>query len=115
MTILEHDKVDFIGVDRNSGAVVLTISDHLDWEDDPQHHEQMLREKIESYQRFIESGDLVTAYPDAAHRDAVINVVTRARIGAEGRALIETVKGELQQAGIGFQRVILAQEPDAFT
>lgn len=113
MTILEHDKVDFIGVDRVSGAVVLTISDHLDWESDPDHHERVLREKVEAYQRFIESGDLVSAYPDAAHRDAVINLVTRARIGAEGRALVAAVKSELQQAGIGFQRVILAQEPDA--
>ncbi len=113
MTILENDKVDFIGVDRASGAVVLTISDHLDWEEDPHHHEQVLREKVGAYQRFIESGDLLTAYPDAAHRDAVINLVTRARIGAEGRALVETVKGELKQVGIGFQRVILAQEPDA--
>ena len=44
MTIHDPDKIDAIGLEGNSTAV-LTISDHLDWDDENSHLE-VLQEKI---------------------------------------------------------------------
>ncbi|CAM2006928.1 DUF6572 domain-containing protein [Acanthopleuribacter pedis] len=107
MTILEADKVDFIGVDRESGKVVLTISDHLHWNEDPDRHEALLRTKIASYRAFIESGNLVTAYPDAEHRDPVINLMSPGRFNTQGRAVYEELHKELKEAGIELRKGLL--------
>lgn len=45
MSIEDQDSVDVIGVNE-SGIVVLTISDHLKWDDD---HLYLLQEKINTY------------------------------------------------------------------
>ncbi|SRR6266496_723630 len=76
MSVENPSVVDFIGVERNSGEVVLTISDHLDWEDE-EAHLLTLQEKISRYLAFVESGEILTSYPDSAGRDVVVDVVAK--------------------------------------
>jgi len=68
--------VDYIGVEKDSGKVVLTISDHLDWEDE-ESHLLTLQEKINRYLAFVESGELLMSYPDATGRAVVVDVVAK--------------------------------------
>ncbi|MEL6879444.1 MAG: DUF6572 domain-containing protein, partial [Cyanobacteria bacterium J06607_10] len=42
MSIEQKDKVDFIGINKETGYVSLAISDHLDWSD-TQLHLQLLQ------------------------------------------------------------------------
>jgi hypothetical protein len=65
-----------IGVERSSGKVVLTISDHLDWANDDVHIAK-LEAKIETYVAFVESGEILASYPDARNRAVRIDVVMR--------------------------------------
>lgn len=65
MTIEQPDKVDILSRDRASGEIVLTIADHLDWEDRVAHL-AALDTKLASYLEFIESGQLLEHVPDAA-------------------------------------------------
>ena len=65
--------VDLIGVDTRSGNVVLTISDHLEWDDG--EHVLLLQHKLNTYLGFIESGELLDRYPNAKGRTAQIAVV----------------------------------------
>jgi hypothetical protein len=37
MSVEDVDEVDVVSVDKKSGHVVLTISDHLDWSDTIKH------------------------------------------------------------------------------
>jgi hypothetical protein len=32
MSVEETNKIDFFGIEKTSGDVILTVSDHLDWE-----------------------------------------------------------------------------------
>ena len=62
MTIEQLDVVDFIGVEKYTNKVILTISDHLDWEKEEEHLHLMQR-KINAYINFIESGELCETVP----------------------------------------------------
>lgn len=56
MSIIDKDKIDSIGINKDNGKVILEISDHLDWSCEYEHL-VMLQDKINSYLSFIESGD----------------------------------------------------------
>ncbi len=76
MSVEQINVIDAIGVETESGKVVLTISDHLDWTDG-ETHLQILQEKINTYLGFVESGELVESYPDAEGRTVVIDIVSK--------------------------------------
>jgi hypothetical protein len=101
MTVEDNTIVDAVGVDVGSGHVVLTISDHLDW-DDEQDHLRTLQEKVNLYLAFIESGELVMKYPQAAGRHPRIDVVFRTRPSGRALGFLETVRKTIESAAIGF-------------
>jgi hypothetical protein len=74
MSVQQSDTVDFIGVDKSTGDVTLAIADDLDWSDEESHLE-MLQNKINTYLRFIESGEISQSYPQAAGKRIVMEVV----------------------------------------
>jgi len=102
MSIEQPKLIDFIGVDKASGSVVLTISDHLDWKDS-QHHQLILQEKLNSYLAFIESGEILESYPDSKGRRPVIGVVGQYAPDVSGREFLARVESTLEHAGIGFR------------
>jgi hypothetical protein len=64
MSVAETDKIDAIGVDKEMQRVFLSIIDPLLWDDDNVHL-FTLQEKINTYLYFIESGELLKAFPDS--------------------------------------------------
>ena len=105
MTICETRIVDVIGVEKDSGKVVLTVSDHLEWDHE---HLALLQEKLNVYVAFIESGELTGTYPDAAERQPVIDVVCRYEPSGEAEELFSKVAYALKGAGIEFRYRVLA-------
>lgn len=77
MSIEQPDQIDFATIDHASGDVWLTIADHLPWNGSDEQHLRMLEEKINSYLRFIESGEMTKKIPDAKGRRAVINLIAK--------------------------------------
>jgi hypothetical protein len=67
VSIDNKDVSDAIGVETASGKVVLSISDHFDWSEEDAHL-LALQNKINTYLRFIEGGELLTTYPQSAGR-----------------------------------------------
>ena len=67
MAVDNPNVIDAIGTDQTTGEVVLTISDHLEW-DDRNEHLLILQEKINRYIGFIETGELREKYPGAEAR-----------------------------------------------
>jgi hypothetical protein len=73
MSIEQSDVIDLIGVENDTGKVVLTISDHLDW-DSPNSHLRLLQDKINRYVDFVDSGEIEDSYPNSKDRIVLISV-----------------------------------------
>lgn len=76
MALEEVNKVDFAGIEKDSGLAVLTIADDWDW-DDVHEHLIKLQAKFSKYLDFIESGEIWTSYPAAVNRKIAIDVISR--------------------------------------
>jgi hypothetical protein len=70
MSVEQFDVVDIVSTDK-TGHVVLTIADHLDWSDSVAH-QRTLQAKFNKYLAFVESGEVLTRYPNAKNRPVII-------------------------------------------
>jgi hypothetical protein len=104
MSVNQTDTIDIIGTTPD-GKVALTISDHHSW--DESLHLQLLQDKINAYLQFIESGQILDDYPDAAGRELIIETVMKFEPNEEGTSFLENAKEEVTKAGIGFQWRVL--------
>jgi hypothetical protein len=109
MTIENLETVDAIGAEKKNQEVVLLISDHLDWAD-PDRHLKLLQEKINTYLRFIESGEMVETYPPARDRAPVIKVVGAHALAKEGIAFFEEALPILRAAGVELRFAMLPED-----
>lgn len=75
MSVEQIDKIDVISNAPN-GKVELTITDHLEWNDE-ESHLIILQEKLNSYINFIESGQILEDYPNAINKEIVISIVMK--------------------------------------
>lgn len=110
MSIDQPRVVDFIGIEPGVGAVVLTLADHLEWGEPG--HLRALQEKLNTYLAFIESGELLTAYPQAQGKAATIEVVCKHPPDADGVTFLSRAAREIAQAGFGFAWKVLSTNPD---
>jgi hypothetical protein len=101
LSVENRDVVDLVGVDRFSGRVILTIADHLQWDSD--EHLVTLQDKLNTYLRFIESGELATRYPDAKDRQPQITVVFKHPPDEPAMKFLESVSEVIKSAGIDFR------------
>ena len=102
MTVENPRVVDFLGVDKQSGEVVLSISDHLGW-DDGNSHLLALQEKLNSYLAFVESGELLKEYPNGEGRRVRIDVVLKYRPSATGKRFLENAQATVKAAGFALE------------
>ena len=100
MSVENLKVIDFVSVDLN-GNVVLTISDHLEWDDDNEHL-QPLQDKINHYLGAIENGSLYEKYPNAKNRNIVIEIIAKYQPNNDGKIFLQRVKETLEAAGYGF-------------
>jgi len=74
MSVMETDNIDAIGMDKEMQRVFLSIIDPLLW-DDEDVHLFTLQEKINTYLVFIESGELLKAFPASKGFDISIELI----------------------------------------
>lgn len=108
MSITDIGKIDFISI-QDLNCVVLTISDHLDWEDEYSHL-MLLQDKLNSYLRFIESGEIYDSYPDAKDKKIVIQIVKKYSITAKGEEFIRSAKKNIRDAGFDLISTFLEKQ-----
>lgn len=101
MTVEQIEVVDFVGIDP-AGRAVLTISDHLPW-DDIKSHLFYLQEKLNAYLRFIESGEMTEKSPELAERAIVISVFLKFPIPNESQWFFAKTLAAIEAAGFGFE------------
>ena len=111
MSIEQSDVIDTIGVERLSGKLILTIADHLSW-DDEKNHILLLQEKLNTYLRFVESGEVLVSYPDAAGRNVVIDLVCKHAMTEAGRLFVKEAEPILRGAGVELRWRLFPEDPD---
>jgi len=98
VSVEETDVIDIIGINRETGHIVLTISDHLDWSDSIAH-QTFLQKKFNAYLAFVESGEILQKYPDAKNRSVVFRVVFQTSPDKAGRAFLDRAMKVIESAG----------------
>jgi len=75
MSVEQTEVVDFISINKETGFVILTISDHLEWISSSTEHISVLQDKLNAYLRFVESGEIYETYPKAKGKQILIDIV----------------------------------------
>lgn len=111
MTVEQTKVIDIISLDKQTGQVILTVSDHLEWKDSTRHQE-ILQAKLNSYLAFVESGEILTKYPDAMQRTILFKVVLKFKPDPEGRAFLRRAEEVIEKAGFSFMCDVFAESYD---
>lgn len=99
MSITDTNIIDVIGVDPSKGIARLGISDHLEWGHSEEKHLLLLQEKINSYLRFIEGGELYEHYPDARNCRCEIEVIAKHSPSPAAIEFMEKARSVIRSAG----------------
>ena len=105
MSITDKNKVDFISTRDATGDVILTISDHLDWED-ASSHILMLQDKLNLYIHFIESRQIISEYPQSQGKNVVIEIVSKYPYEDIGLQLITKAKSVLESMNVDLRYIV---------
>ncbi|SRR5258708_37277350 len=108
MSVDQPKVIDFVGIDNAGGEVVLTISDHLDW-NNSQEHQLILQDKINTYLSFVASGEILESYPDAKGRPVAFNIVFKFRPDLQGVQFLTKVKEVIESAGLSLRYEVFAE------
>jgi Family of unknown function (DUF6572) len=101
MSVDQSQVIDIVSKDRK-GSLVLSISDHLDWENTKEHL-HLLQEKINTYLRFLDSGEVFEKYPDSRGRPIEIEIIFHYQPTMEARSFLAKVKPIVEGSGYGFR------------
>jgi CRP-like cAMP-binding protein len=108
VSVEQLDVVDIISTEKNTGHVILTISDHLDWSDTARH-QFILQEKINKYLAFVESGEILESYPDAKGRPITFKVVFKFSPDAKGFEFLTRARAVVESAGFSLRDEIFGE------
>ena len=98
MSIDQPAVIDFLWKDGPNNRAVLTISDHLDWEEEGEHL-LLLQDKLNHYLEFIESGQLVEAKPEFKGLPVLIHVAAQYPLSEHAARFYEMVKERVAELG----------------
>lgn len=105
MSIDNPNLIDFISISPEN-KVVLTISDHFEWNDDNEHL-LLLQNKINSYLEVIESNQIYKIYPDAKDKEITIQVSLKYSPNKEGKIFLDEVTNFLNSKNYDFTYSII--------
>jgi hypothetical protein len=100
MSVEDKNKIDSISTNKEN-EVVLTISDHLKW-DDNNEHLLILQEKINSYLDFLENGQIDESYSSAVDKKIMIQIVFKYLPSKTGEEFLEKVDELIKRNGYDF-------------
>lgn len=88
MSVENSEVIDAISINKDN-IVVLTISDHLNW--DVENHLELLEAKLNSYIDTLETGNIYEVYPDAEGKDIAVEVAFKYPPNDEGKDFLSSV------------------------
>lgn len=101
MSVEDIKVIDIISLDKEEKEVILTISDHLEW-DNENEHLLILQDKLNTYLAAIEGGDLYVQYPKANKKSICIQIVALHSPNEDGLIFLQRTKEIIENAGYRF-------------
>ena len=98
MSVNNTNEIDAIGLDKNTNDVYLTVKDDIDWTDEV-YHINKLQEKLNTYLRFIESGEVYDVYPEAKGKNFVIEILSKFNFPESGKDFLSKAGSVISKAG----------------
>lgn len=104
MTVKQTEIVDWLGLEKDTDSIILTIVDDLDWSNETDHL-LALQEKLNTYLAFVESGEVFDRLSDTVGsqvpRDTPIKVSILAKYPPTSRAeaFLDHARGAFEGAG----------------
>ncbi len=105
MSISDKNVIDLVGINKID-EVVLSISDHLNWENTYEHLFE-LQEKLNRYIHFIESGEIFDAYPKSYGRKILIEIISKYEYTIEAKEFLEKAKPTIHSIGADLRQRVL--------
>lgn len=106
MSVENNKVIDAVSINSHD-VVVLTISDHFEW-DINNEHLILLQDKINAYLDAIESGSIYESYPNAKNRTFQISIAFKYPPNKDAINFLEKVNEILQQSGYELKYYILS-------
>jgi len=110
VSVLDPTTIDVVGEDRTTGVIVLSIADHLSW-DDINGHFALLEAKVRAYVGFVEGGESLEQYARAANQPVEVRVVAKHSLPAAVVPLVTALQQATERRGIRFTHVVLHGDP----
>lgn len=98
MPVDDFKTIDFASLNETKQVAVLTISDHLDWEDS-HTHQLILQDKFNAYLRFTENGEMAERLPHLANLPVEFNVRFLYEPDKAGLAFLAKAAAVIESAG----------------
>ena len=98
MSVLDKDKIDGLAYDKTEEALVMLITDHLDWNDEYSHLIS-LQDKINSYVNFCETKQYEDKFSHESIKMAVIDVHSLHEPTENGMHFLQRVQNQLGELG----------------
>ncbi len=102
MSIDQPSVIDFLWKDGRNNRAVLTISDHLDWEEEGEHL-LLLQDKLNHYLEFVESGQLMKSKPEFKGLPVLIHVAAKHPLSEQAGRFYEMAKKRAAELGFSLE------------
>lgn len=96
MTVEQSELIDTVSLDLATATCTLGILDDLVWDD---AHLQLLQAKLNSYLRYIESGEIYVQYPAAQGLDFAIEILCIYAPGITANLFLARAENIVNEAG----------------
>ena len=100
MAVDNPSVIDFIGI-TSENKISLTISDHLEWNNDNDHLFH-LENKISSYLEIIDNNQIYDIYPNANGREIIIQIYFKYVPNKEGKLFLDKVADFFRSKNLEF-------------
>jgi hypothetical protein len=115
VSLRNTDVVDWLGLEKETGHIFLTVVDDEDWDNEQQHLE-WLQEKLNRYLAFIESGEVFERLETEVGRTVEattpikVNILARYRVPPRAVEFLKYATDTFLGAGFALTHRVLATE-----
>lgn len=114
MTVERTGVVDWLGIEKGTGHIILTVVDDRDWSDE-NGHLLALQEKLNTYLAFIESGEVFERLAEDVARTVSrstplkVSILAKYPLPDRGRAFVEHAQGAFSRVGFSLTFKVVAE------
>jgi hypothetical protein len=112
MTVSQTRIIDWLGVEKDTGDISLTIIDDLDWTAEHRHL-ALLQEKLNTYLAFIESGEVFDRLVEEVGRDVPrctaikVTILAKFTVTSHARLFLAHASDAFRRAGFSLSHRVV--------